>query len=540
MYGLSEQTIKPGCTLRDILRQRAATGTLSEDPDKYIRRLVRSGSVASKVVELPDGRAISVTNSPAPNAGWVSTHDDVTERRRAEAQIAYMAHYDALTGLPNRAYFCEELDKALARVDRGERIALLYFDLDHFKRANDTLGHLAGDELLKSVADRLRGCVEQTDYVARLGGDEFAVIHTVLEGSDPATLATKIGEALKAPFDYNDRRVTVGVSIGISIAPDDAVDRDQLLQNADLALYGAKEGGRGTYCFYEAELDARTKVRQKLEEDIRHALAKGEFEVFYQPIVNLQTGQVCGCEALLRWRHPERGMVPLAELIPIAEESGLIVPLGEWVLRQACADAATWPGNIKVAVNISPVQLAGVKLLDTVVSALAGAALPARRLELEITETVLTQNTFAALATLHRLRELGLRIAMDDFGTGYSSLSYLRSFPFDNIKIDRSFIEGISEKDASFAIVRAITNMAQHLNMTTTAEGVETEEQREKARELGCTDMQGYLFSRPLPADDVLTLLQRSMQPPRRTAVRLRDPIGARVAGHVPKRRTIT
>jgi diguanylate cyclase (GGDEF)-like protein len=384
----------------------------------------------------------------------------------------------------------------------------LYLDLDQFKRVNDTLGHIIGDEFLKIVADRLRGCIRDTDLIARLGGDEFAIIQTSLEpSSDPAALAERISKALKAPYEIDGHKVVAGVSIGIALAPNDAADRDQLVKCADMALYGAKGGGRGTYCFYEPELDARVKARHKLDTDLCDALANGEFELYYQPIVNLQTNQVSGCEALLRWHHPERGVVEPTEFIPVAEENGLIIALGEWVLRQACADAATWPDGVKVAVNLSPTQLIGGKLLPVVINALAASGISASRLELEITESVLMQNTFASLAMLHQLRDIGVRIAMDDFGTGYSSLSYLRSFPFDKIKIDRSFIEGISEENDCAAIVEAVIDMAHRLNMTTTAEGIETVEQREKVRELGCTELQGYLFSRPKSLAEILPLL---------------------------------
>jgi diguanylate cyclase (GGDEF)-like protein len=438
---------------------------------------------------------------------------DVTEQRQAEMQrtraeerITHLAHHDGLTDLPNRTLFCEELDRALLRTKRGDRFALLYLDLDHFKHVNDTHGHLLGDELLKAVATRLRGCVRETDLVARLGGDEFAIIQALRDQSeDPAALAARINDALNASFDLGGREVAVGVSVGISLAPDDSAEREQMLKNADLALYGAKSGGRGTYCFYEPEMDARTKARRKAEADLRDALANGESELHYQPIVNLKTNQVNGCEALLRWHHPERGMVSPAEFIPIAEESGLISALGEWVIRQACTDATSWPDNIKVAVNLSPIQL-NTALVQTVVNALAASGMPSHRLELEITETVLMQNGFTTLSTLHQLREFGVRIAMDDFGTGYSSLSYLRSFPFDTIKIDRSFIEDISDKEDCVAIVQAITNMAKQLNISTTAEGVETEEQLAKVRELGCTDMQGFVFSRPRPLAEISRL----------------------------------
>jgi len=516
MYRLPLELMTPGITQKQILDHRVASGIIPKsNAEDYIRdraAKAAAGVESDTIVELSDGRALSVVIRPMADGGWVTTHEDITDRRRAEAKIAHMAHYDMLTGLPNRLLFGEELERALARVRRGERLALLFLDLDHFKRVNDTLGHLAGDELLKCVADRLRGCVRETDVVARLSGDEFAIIQATFErASDPATLATRISAALKAPLHLHGHKIVVGVSIGISLAPDDAIGPEHLLKNADLALYEAKGCGRSTYRFYEAELDARIRTRQKLETDLRNALRNGEFELHYQPIVNLETNQVSGCEALLRWRHPELGMIAPANFIPVAEETGLIASIGEWVLRQACTDAAAWPEDINVAVNLSPAQLVDGKLLQAAVGALAASRLAARRLELEITETVLMQNTFATLTTLHQLRDLGVRIVMDDFGVGYSSLSYLRSFPFDSIKIDRSFITDISAKDDCGTIVRAITDMAQGLKITTIAEGVETEEQREKVRELGCTAMQGYLFSRPKPVAEMAWLF-----PPRR------------------------
>src|SRR5579883_177307 len=443
------------------------------------------------------------------------------DMRRAEvardlgkAKIDHLAHHDALTGLPNRALFALELDRALARAARGELVALLYLDLDHFKRINDTFGHSVGDELLRQAANRLRGCVRETDIVARLGGDEFAILQTALSRpSDAATLAGRIVENLKSPFVLHDTPAVIGASIGIAIAPDDAKEREELVRNADLALYAAKESGRRTYHFYREELDVRMKMRHQIEADLRIAITDGQFELHFQPIVDLQTDEVKCCEALLRWNHPKRGIVSPADFIPIAEECGLIVALGEWVLREACAAASAWPEKIAVAVNLSPAQVKADALPALVTSALAAAGLAPSRLELEITESVLMQNTFDNLETLHRLRDLGVRISMDDFGTGYSSLSYLRSFPFDKIKIDKSFIDHISEKEDCVTIVQAVTTMAQRLSMTTVAEGVETADQRRKLAELGCTDMQGYLISRPRPAADILRQLRDASAP---------------------------
>jgi diguanylate cyclase (GGDEF)-like protein len=386
---------------------------------------------------------------------------------------------------------------------------VLYLDLDHFKSINDTLGHGVGDELLKAVAQRLKGCIGEQDTIARLGGDEFAVVQTGIGSpSNVANLAARMRDALIQPYDLEGHQVPADVSIGISIAPDDTSDADQLLKNADMALYRSKADGRGTFRFFEPQMDERVKARRTLELDLRNAIVHGEFELYYQPLLNLERHEISACETLLRWHHPTRGMVPPVEFIPVAEETGLINQIGEWVLRQACVEAASWPPDIALAVNLSPVQFKNQNLAQLVVSALAHSGLPAQRLELEITEAVLLQNNEATLATLHRLRELGVRVAMDDFGTGYSSLSYLRSFPFDKIKIDRSFICDIADKDESGAIVQAVTSLASRLNMATTAEGVETEAQLQIVERLGCTEMQGYLYSRPVPAAKLAGLLR--------------------------------
>jgi diguanylate cyclase (GGDEF)-like protein/PAS domain S-box-containing protein len=636
MYRLSSETTKPGCKLRDVLCQRKAVGTFDGDPDQYIAELVDHGRVETKVVQLPDGRMISVKNSPATNGGWVSTHDDVTEQRRVEQErdrsqkflntivenapipifvkeasslryvlvnragenfwgtsraemigktshdvfakdeadliaardeqllrsdqpsiderqihtprngirnivarkltvceedgksrylvgviedvterklvekrIAHMAHHDALTDLPNRILLRDRLEQELSYVRRGGKLAVLYVDLDHFKSVNDTLGHSTGDELLKASADRLRRCLRDADFIARLGGDEFAIIQTTLEQlTDAAILAQRLrDEMIRAPFELNNHHIVVDISVGIALAPNDSIDADQLLRSADMALYGAKSEGRGTYRFFEPDMDARMKKRRALEVDLRNALVNGEFELYYHPIVSVENNAVSCCEALLRWHHLERGMIPPAEFIPVAEETGLMVPIGEWALRQACSDAAAWPTDIRVAVNVSPLQLRNETWPQIVVGALAASGLSPRRLDLEITESVLMQNNEATLRTLHWFREVGVRIAMDDFGTGYSSLSYLRRFPFDKIKIDRSFIDDLLNSADALKIVQAIASLASGLDMITTAEGVETEKQLEIIRAAGCAEMQGYLFSPPRPAAEILRLI---------------------------------
>jgi diguanylate cyclase (GGDEF)-like protein len=517
MYGLSPDIVKPGSPLRELVEHRAASGSFcADDVEEYtadILSAVRQGTIFSKTTSLHDGRIISIVNHPTTDGGWVATHEDISEQKRAEGRISYAAHHDALTGLPNRKLFCEQLEQALKRVRRGERLAVLYLDLDHLKRINDTLGHPAGDKLLMGVAERLRGCVRDIDLVARLGGDEFAIIQSSLHRpSDAADVAMRVREAIHEPFDLDGHEVTVDISAGISIAPNDATDLNELLKNADIALYEAKNTGRGTYCFYQTEMTERMQTRNKLEQDLQSALTNGEFELFYQPIVNLEDNKVKTLEALLRWRHPERGLVSPTEFIPLAEETGLIIPLGEWVLRTACAEASTWPDSIHVSVNVSSVQLTNKNLANVVISAIAPSRIPAAKLVLEITESVLLENTDSNLATLKQLHELGVQFAMDDFGTGYSSLGYLMSFPFSKIKIDRSFIAGLPDKAESRAIVRAIADLARNLNMRVIAEGVETAEQREHARMLGCTDIQGYLISAPRPAAEIHQLFLPDFQ----------------------------
>jgi diguanylate cyclase (GGDEF)-like protein len=462
------------------------------------------------IIETPDGRAIQIVNEPLADGGWVATHEDITERRRAEARITHLAHYDALTDLPNRALFHEQLKRELARIAPGEQLAVLYIDIDEFKSVNDTLGHLIGDELLKSVAVSLGRCIRDTDFVARLGGDEFAIVQTGVRTADDVTdLVTRVLNTIREPYECLGHQVTTDASIGIALAPQHGADLDQILKNADLAMYAAKSAGRRTYRFFEPEMDARVRARRILEMDLRQAISDGAFEVHYQPCVSLRDNKITGCEALLRWRHSERGMISPAEFIPIAEETGLIDQLGEWVLTTACAEATTWPDHIKLAVNVSPVQFKSGTLALKIVAALAASGLPASRLELEITEAVLIRDDEAALAILHQLRAIGVRIALDDFGTGYSSLSYLQRFPFDKIKIDRCFVNDIAEPEGSSCIVQAVVNIAAARQMTTTAEGVETQQQRELLRALGCAEMQGYLFSPAKPAAEIRQLFHR-------------------------------
>jgi diguanylate cyclase (GGDEF)-like protein/PAS domain S-box-containing protein len=637
IYGLSPDIVKPGCALRDLLEHRRAMGTFADDPQRYIDSLlgeIAAGKSTTVCVELPDGRAIAVLNRPMLGGGWVALHEDVTDQRRAEqdlartknfldtvienvpatifvkdardfrhvlinrageeffglpaeqiigktayeflpkaaadsiaardyellrcgrqdfyqeqpihcsgddlrlvstrrrvirgaggepqylmgvvediseqkraeARIAHMARHDVLTDLPNRVLLMERVDEALARLRRcGERFCVFLLDLDQFKSVNDSLGHPVGDALLKAVAQRLRSSTRETDVVARLGGDEFAILQTVEGGQRESALvlANRILEVVTAPYDLDGQQVIIGTSIGIATAPDDGDDGDQLLVKADLALYRAKSEGRNGYRFFQAEMEAEVRARHALEVDLRAAVARGEFELHYQTVVDIPTQETRGVEGLVRWRHPQRGIVSPLQFILLAEETGLIVPLGRWILRRACSDAAGWPSHIKVAVNLSPAQFRKGDLIDTVSRTLTETGLPPERLELEITESVLLQKNAENLAVLHQLKNLGVSIVLDDFGTGYSSLSYLKMFPFDKIKIDKSFVEELANRADCAAIVGAVISLGRSLDIGTIAEGVETPEQLALLRAAGCREAQGYLFSRPVPASQL-------------------------------------
>ena len=513
MMGLSAASLQ-GRSLLDLFKYRKASGEFAGDPEEFFANVLAeagAGKSGTKIMEITAGRALRVVDQPMQGGGWVATFEDITEWRKAQAQIAYMAHHDALTNLPNRTLFREQLEHAMRRVKRDEQAAVLCLDLDHFKDINDSLGHPIGDELLQAVAGRLRECLREGDTVSRLGGDEFAIVQVgnELQASEASTLASRLVEAIGAPYVIQGHQVVIGASIGISMAPDDSIDPDQLLKNADMALYRAKADGRGTYRFFETAMDARAQARRLMELDLRAALLRGEFEVYYQPIHDLKADQIVCFEALVRWNHPLRGMIAPTNFIPLAEETGLIVQIGDWVLRKACADAAGWSRDVRVAVNLSPAQFKNRNLVPAVKSALSASGLDAHRLELEITESVLLQDSEITLATLHKLREFGVRISMDDFGTGYSSLSYLRSFPFDKIKIDRSFIHELATRDDSMAIVRAVTGLGKSLGISTTAEGVETSEQLALLRLEGCTEVQGYLFNPARPAAEVEKMLSK-------------------------------
>jgi diguanylate cyclase (GGDEF)-like protein len=514
IYGLAPHRLRPGVALREVLALQIAAGAhrgKSAD-DLIAEQLAFAGHRKDFVYhqELAGNRVVAIAHRPMADGGWVATYEDITERRESEQRIAFMARHDALTGLPNRILFGEQVEEAIAAIGREGGFAVISLDLDRFKQVNDTLGHHVGDELLRAVSQRLSTCVREVDTVARLGGDEFIIMQRRVERPETAAqLAHRLIEQLSVPYDVAGHRLSVGASVGMSLAPGDGLTVDKLLKNADVALYRAKDEGRGGWRFFEAEMDSRLQTRRALELDLREALEKNELEIFYQPLYDLALDRVCGFEALLRWRHPTRGLVPPAEFIPLAEELGLIVPIGSWVLRRACLQAREWPADVTLAVNVSAMQFKGAALIQAVRDALHGADLPARRLELEITESVMLADSVATLAMLHGLRAIGIHIAMDDFGTGYSSLSYLRAFPFDKIKIDQSFVRDLGSVGGSGPIVRAIRTLADCLSMRTTAEGVETFEQLQWLREEGCHEVQGYYFSRPAPASETLGLIER-------------------------------
>jgi len=505
----------PGATYEAIVRAEFASilGLPPEQVDAapaYHHRIEQHGQ-AHSVSEhrLKDDRWILVNEHRTSDGGAVVHYTDITELKRREQQIQHLAFHDALTGLPNRLLFHTRIEESLADAQaKGAAIAVMCLDLDHFKNVNDSLGHAAGDALLRIVGDRLLECVREGDTVARLGGDEFGIVLANLNDAEFATtLAWRIISALHQSVDLSGHQAVIGTSIGIAISPTDGTDGDELLKNADLALYRAKADGRGTFRFFEAEMDARAQARRSLEIDLRQATAKGELELHYQPQVHLETNAVTGFEALVRWRHPQRGLVPPEEFIPLAEETGIITEIGEWVLRQACTDAMKWPDSTKVAVNVSPAQFRDRDLAQQIAEILAETGCPPTRLEIEITESLLLRDANAKLSTLDELRRLGLRVSMDDFGTGFSSLSNLRSFPFDKIKIDRSFVRELDRSPDSAAIVRAVLGLGRSLGISTCAEGVETAEQMAALREQGCTEVQGFYLSTPKPLEEVTAML---------------------------------
>ncbi len=516
MYGLSKDLATPGTPFRKIIESRIASGLYAgDDPDKYLQeRLAASCEPVpnTKIQELRDGRIIAIMHEPMEHGGWVATHEDITQLRRIEAQLSYMSRHDALTGLPNRVLLREQIASCLGRTaaENSSLVAVLV-DLARFKEVNDTLGPSVGDALLQGVAQRLSRRLKGVEMIASIGGDEFVILQMAEKPAvAAAALAKKIHNILSTSFDVEDHQIIISAYIGMVIGPGDGSDPDQLLKNADLALTRAKADGPGNSRFFERAMDQQMQARHALERDLRAALQRGEFELYYQPELNLQRDEITGFEALLRWNHPTRGIVSPTDFISLAEETGLIVPIGEWTLRQACSDASRWPRGVKVAVNLSAAHFRAGNVRQAVISALGASNLMPQSLEIEVTESVLVQDRDNVAETLNRLHDIGVSIALDDFGTGYSSLSYLRHFHFDKIKIDQSFIQGLTKvPNTSLAIVRSVVALGTSLGIATTAEGVETSEQLERVRAAGCTEVQGFLIGTPRPLRDVMPLIVR-------------------------------
>jgi diguanylate cyclase (GGDEF)-like protein len=509
LYQLPPELLKVGARHDAIIADRIFRGVLKGESSVSAARAKISAlgelpknAASCRIDEFADGRFMLVTRQPLAGGGWLATHEDITERRRAEAEIVHLARHDGLTGLANRAEFNARLEEASKRLKRnGGAVTVMMLDLDKFKDVNDTQGHLAGDQLLVEVGERLKSQIRETDVLARLGGDEFAIIQEGgFDQHEGATaLALRIIKAVTRPFELNGLETNVGISIGIALAPVHGVESEELLRSADLALYDAKANGRSDFRLFRPEMLEQAHTQKLAESELRDAIARQEFELHYQPLISAETRLLCGAEALVRWRHPVRGLIAPDQFIPLAESSGLIVPLGEWVLRRACEDAALWPAHVKVAVNISAVQFRRGDLFDTIFRTLLESGLAPNRLELEITETAVLENQETHLATIRRLKNLGISMALDDFGTGYSAVNYLTTFPFDKIKIDKSFTQGVLDRRDCKAVIASTLALAQGLGIATTAEGIETEEQFNYMREAGIDLAQGYLFGRPVP-----------------------------------------
>jgi diguanylate cyclase (GGDEF)-like protein/PAS domain S-box-containing protein len=505
MYGLTPDQITPGTSLHDILAIRSAAGNAPREGIQHVEDRLRNGTQSTSGYfdyELCDGRNVAVSREPFPEGGWLAIHQDITTQKKAEKQIVYLARHDALTGIANRAVLQERMEEASSRLRRqGDAFAILLLDLDGFKYINDTLGHAGGDGLLKQLAHRLKSSVRETEIVARLGGDEFAIIQSGEPNPREAAigLAVRLLELVAQPFDLDGHNVTVGTSIGIALAPEDGVDPGELLKKADLALYRVKSEGKNNFRLFHTEMSGHAAARVLLIHDMRGALTRDEFELHYQPVIDVKTCRPCAVEALVRWRHPIEGLILPDRFIGLAEETGLMEPLGEWILERACTDATSWPDNIKVAVNLSAVQFRSGKLFDVILCALVETGLSPERLELEITESVLMQNKENSGVVIEQLKNIGVSIVLDDFGTGYSSLSYLTMFPFDKIKIDKSFTQGLTSRAACAAVVASVLTLSRGLDMTVTAEGVETKQQFELLRAAGVNRVQGYFFGRPTP-----------------------------------------
>ncbi|OCC24176.1 hypothetical protein MB02_07880 [Croceicoccus estronivorus] len=514
MHGFAEDEIRTGVPLLDLFTRRHLANVPTVREIQYCRQLQNSLSPAQEVtgdIMADDGRTIHFISTPLPSGGWLVTHEDTTQQQLARQQIEHLARHDSLTDLINRSALCDQLDEALERRPPSKLIAVLFLDLDNFKTTNDALGHNIGDQLLKEAAERIRHCSRRShDQIARFGGDDFAIVSTDLSSpAQAAALAERVRQSLRNPFNLQGHLVEIDASIGIALAPQDGLSGEELFKKADLALYQAKRSGRGACTFFENGMDTRMAARRNLEMELRSAFARSEFEVHYQPLLCLATNRITSCEALIRWNHPTRGLVGPSEFISVAEEIGLINNIGDWVMNTACLEAAKWPKEVMVSVNVSAVQFRSRDLINSVISGLTASGLPAGRLELEITESVLLDDTEQTLEILAELQNIGVRIAMDDFGTGYSSLSYLQKHPFNKIKIDQSFVQGLSTSGEANAIVRAVTNLAESLRMDTTAEGVETEGQKAMVTALGCSEIQGFIFSKAVPAMQIRDLLRQ-------------------------------
>jgi len=506
VFGFSVEAASPGASLKTLISMIRGTERIEKKVSR-LRAATEGGHIRHREWIMEDGRTIQSVITVLPDGSNISIHADVTEDRKAAERIAYLAHHDPLTGLPNRISLRERIDAALAACKPDEQIALVHLNLDRFKSINNTLGVSAGDKILRQVAERIRMSAGG-NVLARLGSDEFAILQSGRQQPWNVTaLADQIRRELSEPFFRGDKAVELSVSMGIAISPQDGIETDTLLKYAGVALSHAKSSGGKGERFFTAEMEAQIEARHTLEADLRKAIEGEEFELHYQPLYDLGQQKICGFEALLRWNHPTRGRVPPMEFIPLAEEVGLVVDIGRWVIRRACRDAMDWPEDIKVAVNVSAIQFTNSDLPSDVAASLAEAGLPANRLEIEITESVLMENLDEALPVLHALKQSGIRIGMDDFGTGYSSLSYLRRFPFDKIKIDKSFVNGIVEDKEAFAIMRAIILLGDALGMRVTVEGVETAEQLAMLQREACDEIQGYHISPPRPAVDVPYLL---------------------------------
>ncbi len=535
MYNLPRHLGRAGTHLVTILKARIAAGTSGgDDPVAYLRErlLVAAEGVSSSAVhQLANGRVMSVAHKAMVDGGWVTMHKDITELHNMQAELAHQAYHDALTGLPNRNFFYQRLGQALETLPHGGGFAVLCLDLDGFKAINDSMGHASGDKLLRQVAARLVDCAGKAGVVGRMGGDEFAVLLADGTRDGALALARAILDAIRRPFDIDDHAVLVGVSIGIAMAPEHGAGADALLKSGDLALYSIKRGRRGGYSFFEPDLARTLSARSSMEHDLRRALANGEFELFYQPMLNLAAQQIVGFEALLRWRHPTEGLILPAEFVPLAEELGLIMPIGEWVIRKAFTEAAGWPASMRIAVNVSTVQFERGSLVGVLVDALAASGLAPDRVEIEITETLFLEQSQTNLDLLHQLHALGLKVALDDFGTGFSTLSYLLAFPFDKIKIDGSFVRALDNTAGAHIILGAVAGIGQRMGIVTTAEGIETAEQLRNVRALGYTEAQGFLIARPMDRGAVRQLLDLTGDPVHEAAAAVAPPAATGTGG---------